>query len=120
MSDSVELKPCPRCRMIDCETYTVRDDDDDEGGDAYVVCKCGLTGTLCSNLDEAAEWWNTRATDQLLDEMADVLEEIVNDARGYESRHGKSVSWRDRGEYVLQKYHDQQSLAHPNPQPPQP
>lgn len=45
----------------------------------------------------------TKDTSALLKEMAEALEEIVDDARGYESRHGKSVSWRERGEYVLQK-----------------
>lgn len=48
-----------------------------------------------------------REHDSLIEELAEVLEEIVNEAKGYESRHGKLVSWRERGEQVIRKYHEQ-------------
>ena len=105
MDNSYELMACPRCRIIDCKIYTVGDDDDDEGGDAYVVCKCGLTGTLCSNQDESVEWWNTRATDPLLVEMADSLKSLIERATnfGYGFAMGNEMA---DAEQVLQRYHE--------------
>jgi hypothetical protein len=46
---------------------------------------------------------NTR-TDPLLEDMAMALKEIVNDAKSYEVRSGRRVTWLERGAVVLQKY----------------
>jgi hypothetical protein len=41
---------------------------------------------------------------EMLEDMAMALKEIVNDAKSYEVRSGRRVTWLERGAVVLQKY----------------
>lgn len=115
MSDSVELKPCPFCGgEAEIERYgTPRQ--------STIVC-CTDCGCTIEGPEEFAHGrqWNTRATDPLLDEMAEALKAML--AR--ESASGRSFC-KPCDEVVsaqeaMKKYREHQSLANPNPQPPQP
>ena len=66
----VKPKPCPRCQN-EAALH-------DYHGEIAPICwKCRLSGPYFQTPDEATEWWNTRASDQLIKEMAEALEEIV-------------------------------------------
>ena len=70
----MELKPCQRCLNNDACVYLDADDSDTF---SYVRCECGSTSPNFDTEELAIEWWNTRASDQLIKEMIEALEEIV-------------------------------------------
>lgn len=96
-----ELKPCPFCTSA---AVLLKE----ESTSIHYLPKTAMCDECDAKIegDNCVELWNTRATDPLIKEMAMALEEIVDDAKSYESRHGKKVSWLKRGEQALQKYRE--------------
>ena len=111
MSDSVELKPCPFCGgEAEIERYgTPRQS---------TIVRCTDCGCTIEGPEEFAhgQQWNTRATDPLLDEMAEALARYRNETPLGHQPHMIA----HKVDELLQKYREHQSLTHPNPQPPKP
>lgn len=100
----MELKPCQRCLNNDACVYLDADDSDTF---SYVRCECGATSPNFDTEELAIEWWNTRAADPLMKEMAEALEAVQewNKARKF------IVPYRvtDPIYSVLQKYREQEA-----------
>lgn len=93
----MDLKPCPRCQN-EAALH-------DYHGEIAPICwKCRLSGPYFQTPDEAIEWWNTRAADLLLKEMAEALEKLSR--LGNEPYLGSSIGNLIAQE-ALKKYHDQ-------------
>lgn len=116
MSDSVELKPCNHCKSLIVRVVG-------NGEKSYwISCvNCLAEGPVANSPGEAKEKWNTRTTDPLLNEMAEVMGKIEKyyDFPG-EVLEEIAPEWLADVIQVMQKYREHQSLTHPNPQPPQP
>lgn len=119
MSDSVELRPCPFCgREAEIERHgTSRQS---------TIVSCTDCGCVLEGPEEFkhGRQWNTRTTrttDPLLDEMAEVIGKIEKyyDFTG-EVLEEIAPEWLTDVIQVMQKYREQHSLTHPNPQPPKP
>ena len=83
----MKLKPCPFCGSEDLRRYKLNSFIPE-----YIHCE------VCGGMN-GADSWNTRATDPLLKEMADALEEL-DDMFDPSSRVGEIIN------KPLQKYHD--------------
>ena len=97
----MKLKPCPRCQN-EATIHNYR------GASAPVCGSCHLSGPYRDSSVEAIEWWNTRATDPLLKEMADALEKLSR--LGNEPYLGNSVGNLIAQE-ALKKYHEQEASS---------
>ena len=109
----MELKPCPRCQSGHTGVVEVR-----FIGEARIEChNCKLAGPYKKSPQEAIEWWNTRVTDPLIEEIAEkiadhyykdeLLKELalaleeLDDMFDPTSRVGEIIN------KALQKYHEQ-------------
>ena len=91
-----KLNLCPGCKAaakVQGDEYSVR-----------VVCslRCGWCTEWDNDPEVVKGWWNTRATDPLLKEMAEALEDL-DDMFDPTSRVGEIIS------KALQKYHERES-----------
>lgn len=145
----MELKPCPFCGekigyyITDMEG-NLRDESyisDPWSGLSFAIKHTISTSPRCpiashddeilgtalfESLEELALWWNTRATDPLLKEMAEALgkavgavNNLIENSKGVSGLRigGSFESWLsdlDAAEHTLQKYRDQ----HATPSPP--
>ena len=95
-----ELKPCPFCGSPIANNGCFKSD---TGVAYWVRCPlCKAEGpTAIHGTCQAGELWNTRASDEVIRGLVEALEDIIKDAKGYESRSGKTVSWCVMGEKAL-------------------
>ena len=99
MSDSVELKPCLFCKTA-TQQHLFCLPTEYEDYEAVECQLCGARGPVKLGDHAAITAWNTRATDQLLDEMAEALDAMVT----YVREEGKGLRIADE---VMQKYREQ-------------
>ena len=131
MSDSV-LKPCLWCQDGETEfknnqhwtgtRYHVNSVDLVHWcGDGSAVMPRRRIVITAKTREECVAAWNTRVTDPLLDEMAEVMGKIEKyyDFPG-EVLEEIAPEWLIDVIQVMKKYREHQSLTNPNPQPPQP
>ena len=103
----MELKPCQRCLNNDACVYLDADDSDTF---SYVRCECGATSPNFDTEELAIEWWNTRAADPLMKEMAEALELAISHA--YQEDWDMGENGRvclSSMEQVMQKHHEQEA-----------
>lgn len=95
------IKFCPFCWA----TPGIRSAQDSVGIMHRVECKCGRVGRWFETEEQVREDWNTRATDPLMEEMAQALERYLNNdgARGNYWVIEKEKA-RSECEKALQKY----------------
>lgn len=105
-----ELLPCPFCGGQG--RYTNNYDTSTDGGE-YVTCdKCLTSTALVYGIKEdpkplLAERWNTRATDPLLEEMAEALYQVIKSIDGSATYYQRSLwSAKYKAEQALQEYRE--------------
>ena len=99
-----ELRECP-CGN---EAHLIFEDGIKVADPWSVACKnfyCPWVFQTFPTKEEAVKHWNTRATDPLLKEMAEVLEWISEDGHAMASM---TIGSRKRLVNILQKYHEQE------------
>ena len=134
MSDSVELIKCvgrgnqgyAKKDVVNKRYWTILKEctcDDDPYGKACSFCLCerGHSGFYSDAEVIAFLKPATCATDPLLDEMAEVAGKIEK-YYDFPSEVLEEIApeWLIDVIHVMKKYRERQSLANPNPQPPQP
>ena len=94
----MELKPCPFCGGKDVKVDAIP-----SVAQFYRCERCKAKGPYWTAGEDAKEKWNTRATDRLLKEMAEALEEIVRClSHGLQDCRASVTA-----KAMLQKYHGQ-------------
>ena len=97
----MELKPCPFCggkaELTAIPSVSIH----------YLCKRCKASGPYHTAHKDHVEQWNTRATDPLLKEMAEALQQMADI---YYGRDNQPIAgaFAKRMDDVLRKYHEQE------------